>query len=137
MKKLLKSNSGTAAVEFAIIAPLLFVLVFGIIEFGAMLYNQSVITNASREAARFSATFYTNPFNGTPGRPSCTDVQNYVVQYVNAYMINFKTGSVFNASNVKCPYSNDPSRYSGLVYAGYVDTIQIEYYMSIWSSGTW
>ena len=61
MKKSIRSDSGAAAIEFAIVAPLLFVLLFGIIEFGAILYNKSVITNASREGARYTATFYTNP----------------------------------------------------------------------------
>jgi Flp pilus assembly protein TadG len=39
-------------VEFAIIAPLLFAVLFGIIEFGFYLYNKAVVTNASREGAR-------------------------------------------------------------------------------------
>jgi Flp pilus assembly protein TadG len=48
----LKDQKGASAVEFAIILPFLVVLVFGIIEFGLLLYNQQVITNASREGAR-------------------------------------------------------------------------------------
>jgi Flp pilus assembly protein TadG len=43
---------GAAAVEFAIVAPLFFLLVFGMIEFGRMVMIQQVITNASREGAR-------------------------------------------------------------------------------------
>ena len=43
---------GVAAVEFAFVAPLFFLLVFGMIEFGRMLMVQQVITNASREGAR-------------------------------------------------------------------------------------
>ncbi len=43
---------GAAALEFAIILPLLVILVFGIIDFGLLLYNKQVITNASREGAR-------------------------------------------------------------------------------------
>jgi len=39
-------------VEFAIVAPLLFMLVFGIIEFGRMLMVQQVLTNAAREGSR-------------------------------------------------------------------------------------
>ena len=49
---ILKKENGAAAVEFAILLPLLVGLVFGIIEFGLLLYNQQVITNASREGAR-------------------------------------------------------------------------------------
>lgn len=38
--------------EFALIFPLLLFIVFGVIEFGTALYDKSVVTNASREAAR-------------------------------------------------------------------------------------
>lgn len=43
---------GAAAVEFAIILPLLITLLCGLTEFGLLLFNQHVITNASREGAR-------------------------------------------------------------------------------------
>ncbi|MCG6157478.1 TadE family protein [Rubinisphaera margarita] len=43
---------GAALVEFALVAPLLFTLIFGIIEFGRLLMVQQMITNASREGAR-------------------------------------------------------------------------------------
>jgi Flp pilus assembly protein TadG len=45
-------QKGAAAVEFAIILPLLMILVFGIADVGMALYNKQVITNASREGAR-------------------------------------------------------------------------------------
>jgi Flp pilus assembly protein TadG len=41
-----------AAVEFAIVAPVFFLLVMGMIEYGRMVMVQQVITNASREGAR-------------------------------------------------------------------------------------
>lgn len=49
---LLKNQSGAAAVEFAIIIPVLILLVLGSFEFGLLFYNKQVITNASREGAR-------------------------------------------------------------------------------------
>jgi len=39
-------------VEFAVVAPVFFLLVFGMIEYGRMVMVQQVITNASREGAR-------------------------------------------------------------------------------------
>ncbi len=55
MKKILniRGQRGAAALEFAIVLPVLVLLLFGTIEFGLLLYNQQVITNASREGARF------------------------------------------------------------------------------------
>lgn len=43
---------GVAAVEFAIVLPLLLFLFIGIVEFGIAYYNKQVLTNASREGAR-------------------------------------------------------------------------------------
>lgn len=43
---------GAAVVEFAIVAPIFFLFVLGIIEFGRMVMVQQVLTNASREGAR-------------------------------------------------------------------------------------
>ena len=47
-----RKRQGTAAVEFAIVAPLFFLLIFGMIEFGRAIMVQQVLTNASREGAR-------------------------------------------------------------------------------------
>lgn len=54
-----KSQRGAAALEFALVVPILIVLVFGIADFGFMFNNQAVVSNAARDAARagsFSAT---------------------------------------------------------------------------------
>lgn len=51
-KKTINNQEGAAAVELAIILPLLLLFIFGIIEFSLALFNQQVITNAAREGAR-------------------------------------------------------------------------------------
>jgi len=47
-----RSESGASAVEFALLLPVLMIVLFGIIEFGLALYQQAILTNASREGAR-------------------------------------------------------------------------------------
>ncbi|MBN1851521.1 MAG: pilus assembly protein [Pirellulales bacterium] len=47
-----RNRQGAAVVEFAIVAPVFFLLVFGMIEYGRMVMVQQVLTNASREGAR-------------------------------------------------------------------------------------
>ena len=47
---------GAAAVEFAIVATLFFMLVFGIIDFGFGFHSWNAIENAAREGARVGAT---------------------------------------------------------------------------------
>jgi Flp pilus assembly protein TadG len=45
-------RSGVAAVEFALVAPVFFLFVFALIEFGRMLMVQQSLTNAAREGCR-------------------------------------------------------------------------------------
>ncbi len=45
-------EKGTSTVEFVLLLPLLLTVLFAIIEFGFVLYDKAVITNASREGAR-------------------------------------------------------------------------------------
>lgn len=54
-----KVQGGATAVEFALVLPILLLLVFAILEFGLVLYNKAVITNASREAARYGVVMRT------------------------------------------------------------------------------
>lgn len=49
---LIGNENGTTAVETAIIIMLLLTFIFGIIEFGLLLFDKQVLTNASREGAR-------------------------------------------------------------------------------------
>ena len=58
------NEAGSAVVEFALVLPILLLILFGIINFGVLLYNQSVITNASREGSRWAA-IHTTPTYGT------------------------------------------------------------------------
>ncbi len=48
-------ENGSVAVEFALVLPLLLLILFGTIEFGVMMYDQAIITNAAREGARWGA----------------------------------------------------------------------------------
>jgi Flp pilus assembly protein TadG len=53
IKSKLRETKGASMVEFALVLPILILILFGIIEFGILIYNQQVITNASREGARY------------------------------------------------------------------------------------
>lgn len=50
-----RGDGGAAAVEFALVLPLLLMLIFGVIDFGRMMHAQLVVAEAAREAARASA----------------------------------------------------------------------------------
>lgn len=65
------SESGATAVEFALILPLLLVLILGLIDFGRMGFVQVSVTSASREGARLSSLDST-------GTGSTQTIINYV-----------------------------------------------------------
>ena len=69
------SERGAAAVEFAIVCSLLFLVVFGIIEFSMLLYDKAVITNASREGARAGIVYDSDRNTGSVTK-AATDAAN-------------------------------------------------------------
>jgi Flp pilus assembly protein TadG len=54
-------EGGAAAVEFALILPVLLLLVGGVVDLGNMYYNQILMSNAARDGARLIAS---NPATG-------------------------------------------------------------------------
>jgi len=58
IQHLKRGESGVAAVEFALILPVLMLILFGILNYGILLYDQAVITNAAREGARWGGNQY-------------------------------------------------------------------------------
>jgi Flp pilus assembly protein TadG len=60
-REMRRSEEGASAVEFAIIAPLLFMLLFGIIGFGLAFLQVQSIRTAVREGGRVVATGYDIP----------------------------------------------------------------------------
>ena len=53
-----KNENGQAVVEFALVLPILLLLLCGIIDFGWIFGNQLLANNATREAARYTAIHY-------------------------------------------------------------------------------
>jgi hypothetical protein len=70
-----RGERGTSVAEFAMVALLFFTLIFGIIEFGRMLYTHNALSDATRRGARYAVL---HP--GTDG----TAVKNEVVYGSNA-----------------------------------------------------
>ncbi len=67
-----------AAVEFAIVAPVFFMLIFGMFEFGRMLMVQQVLTNGARSGSRIAV------IDGA----SSTEVISTVEEYLEGGSIN-------------------------------------------------
>ncbi len=72
---------GAAVVEFAVVAPVFILLVFGMIEFGRAVMVQQVLVNASREGARQAV------LDGT----SATEIEDRIDVYLSASGIDNET----------------------------------------------
>lgn len=72
-----KSRSGISTVEFALLLPLLAVLLLAIVEFSLALYDKAVIVNASREGARLAASFRIHS-DGSPDAVTTDEVKTKV-----------------------------------------------------------
>ena len=82
-----KDENGGTLSEFALTAPILFLVLFGIIEFGVLLHDRAIIINASREGARAGIVF------DHPNRISDADIQQVVTNYCGTYLISLGSGA--------------------------------------------
>lgn len=87
MRRKLSSQEGASAVEFALVLPLLLLIVFGIIEFGVIMYNKAMITNASREGARRGIVYRTDPSTGDYSPLSDLQIKTEVTNYLGNHLI--------------------------------------------------
>jgi Flp pilus assembly protein TadG len=72
-----RREDGAAAVEFALVVPILFLLLFGIIQYGLYFYAYQGGSDAGRSAARMAGV-------GNP--PGCTAFKAAVTSEVNDYV---------------------------------------------------
>ncbi|WP_429886081.1 TadE/TadG family type IV pilus assembly protein [Geoalkalibacter halelectricus] len=78
----LRDERGAAAVEFAVVLPLLLLILLGIIEYGLIFYNKQVLTNASREGARFGIV--------AGERATSASIEQEVSNYLDQKLISFQ-----------------------------------------------
>lgn len=77
-----RNRDGAALVEFAVVLPVLVLLLVGLMEFGLLLYDQHVITNASREGARYGIV-------SRASRRNLTEITAVVDEYCGSRLISF------------------------------------------------
>jgi Flp pilus assembly protein TadG len=93
-----KSQSGASAVEFAIVLPILVLLVFGIIEFSVAFYDKAMITNASREGARAGIVFRVPPVTDD-------EITNVVNTHLGSSLITFGGPTTANTTVTRNGYN--------------------------------
>jgi Flp pilus assembly protein TadG len=100
----------------AVVAPLLFLLIFGMIEFGRAVMVQQVLTNASREGAR----------RGVLEQTTAAEVETVVLAYVT-------NGSVTGATVTVSPSSLDSVGFGDAVSV----TVSVPFDQVSWLPAPW
>ncbi|QOR38332.1 pilus assembly protein [Billgrantia diversa] len=137
----LHKQQGAEVVEFALTAVLLFILLFGMIEFSVALYDKAVLTNASREGARTGILFRPQPRNASEANSfKCNesqqgedeDVRSAVCGYAEQYLISLGGPAELAISVVRSDANMPPGNevevtvdysYQFLLLPGFIGTL--------------
>ncbi len=93
LRRLLSARGGAAAVEFAIVVPLLTLLMFSTIEFGRLLWTRDVVKQVAVEGARCMGTLA--PGCSTSGPVySATNTKSYIVARAVGFSVPLTTAGV-------------------------------------------
>lgn len=81
------TESGASLVEFALVLPVLILVLFGIIDFSLFFYDKHVITNAAREGARRGIISW--PADLRDIETGNTEIKSRVIEYAQQYLVTF------------------------------------------------
>jgi len=82
--RIARKQTGAAAVEFAVILPLFLLIIFGVVEWSLYLFNDHIITDASRRGARRGIV------QASP-KISESEIQETVLNYTGDHLVTFGT----------------------------------------------
>ncbi|WP_321786691.1 TadE family protein [Paraburkholderia sp. J94] len=120
-----RGQRGSAIVEFALVLPLLLILLFGIVELGFVLYDKTVITSASRAAVRQGVAFGETS-TGTPYYMAPATVSQIATGGLTTMLINFNTSNQPSVTLSSCTAANSCTTGAGCS-AGNSLTVTVSY----------
>lgn len=98
LRPLCESRGGSAAVEMALVIPLLLIIMMGSAELGNYFMNEHSLTKAVRDGARFAARQSFSYYTVCSGQP---DVTNVVTPTRNVVMNGYLSGGTIVTPNVQ------------------------------------
>jgi Flp pilus assembly protein TadG len=91
-----KKQTGQALLEFALILPMLLLLIMAIVDFGWMLFNYNQLTNSLREGLRYGSV--TGPNESNPQYLNCAGIRDRLARLAGS--------SGIKAANIKIFYDD-------------------------------
>ena len=125
IRKWFSLTRGVAAIEFALILPVFFLILFGVINFGIMIYDKAVIVNAAREGARWAAINTKASFGCAGTNTGTLDPCEIANSYTNGRLISFVGTTVSHTAA------------SGTAVSGTIVTVTVSFNFAMigWISG--
>lgn len=93
LKRFLRAREGATIVEFAIVAPVFFLLLLGIIEFGLFTFHKVAIESIAMQVGREATLGRAN------ADPTCASTGNDRYDYIRCY-VNRKAGGLIDGDEV-------------------------------------
>src|SRR5207253_1156089 len=123
----LRDERGASLVEFALVAPVLFLVIMGAIALVWLTAVRSTITGAARDGARFASI----PDCSTApcAYPPATDVQQYVADRASGYGVDPKEVTVsatptYRNETVKVTVTHEIPALFGFIHVTYTSTAE-------------
>jgi len=92
LSRLARTRAGATAVEFALVAPALFLLTFGIIEFARCFWTQEALEQTAMSAARCMGILNSNCASG--GAYSSSNTQTYIANVAKGWGLTITTAEM-------------------------------------------
>lgn len=115
-----KDCKGNAVVEFALVLPILLLVLFGITEFGRAIMTKNILHTASREGARLAAV---SPLSDT------LSVQGRVVSVLSAANVTVKDIDIFYdaaSRSIQVTVTNDFHVLSGGILDPFIGVFELQ-----------
>jgi hypothetical protein len=105
-KRKRRLQKGQSLVEFVLFAPVLLVLIAGVVEVGAVLNTKLTVVNSAREGARFGVVGASDEDITSSTQIATSNLFNYKDENANIYVIHAKTGGDARIDD-NCPADRD------------------------------
>jgi len=133
-------QKGAQAVEFALVLPFFILILFAVLDFGFLVYNKAIITNASREGVRSGVVLSAATWNAASvAQIACNYARNTLITVKPGTTTSTCTGTkdpvvnVYSGVNATCP---SPSGSTAPTF-GVPVALTISYPVSGFSLGSW
>ncbi|HEY5209124.1 MAG TPA: TadE/TadG family type IV pilus assembly protein [Stellaceae bacterium] len=109
LRRVFADSSAVTGLEFAMVGPIFLLLILGVLENGLTLWTQSVLDNATRDAARLTLTGQSQNGGTSFATQLCNEVSG--LMKCSALQYRIQTGSTF--AGISSTISGTGSTYSG------------------------